>query len=124
MASSSVEANSYDREGFNRALFVWIQKPQVLNRRLCGNKTICQFEMLLTSSVSEIFNKRHNLVQHVKIDSTEEHIKNTMKDCFHQSEMDENSNRMKVILRELMPKEMERYRTVRELIVIGMNTFF
>ena len=122
MASSSVEANSYDREGFNRALFVWIQKPQVLNRRLCGNKTICQFEMLLTSPVSEIFNKRHHLVQLVKIDSTEEHIKNTMKNCFHKSEIDENS--MKVILRDLMPKEMERYRTVRELIVIGMNTFF
>ncbi|XP_041347033.1 probable tRNA (uracil-O(2)-)-methyltransferase [Gigantopelta aegis] len=102
-----------DKIGFMKALSVYINKPHVVNRRLCGAKMLfCERfdsfnETLLKLKKSEWRNNS----------CTEKGPLNVNLASCLSSNITEAQDHFQVVVRDLLPKQSDKFPTLRELIV-------
>ena len=95
---------------FLDAIDIWINKPHVVNRYLCGAKIFWQFSN-----------------EDYTTDSLEEQITKLIADKGEQEGilvltaqvLGENTQEIKMCMRELLPKSLDKYSILRELVITG-----
>ena len=95
---------------FLDAIEVWIKKPHVVNRCLCGAKILWQFcSKDVTSTCLE------QLITGTGV-SKEEQIK--ILNLVLQLQQN-NTQELKICMRELLPKSLDKNSVLKELVVVG-----
>ena len=135
------EACTGTSKGFIDSLLVWINKPHVVNRRLCGSrleiaektkrtslsgeyirqKLLCTGFEFNTEACVEFDNEvgKHNETE-LPIDASNAATK---KDDVNLSKLLEGMKEDEVVLiiRQMLPKQPERHANIPELILLGMH---
>ena len=130
----ATEICSGNREGFANSLTVWLNKPHVVNRRLCGSRLeyfniISRDQFCLDGlktvvknlgldlngfKFDDVFNPQ-NISGEKSIDlSCIEHTS----DCV-EGLSDLSDNEFAIIIRQLLPKQPERHNNIPELVIYG-----
>ena len=107
---------SASAEGFYSAIAVLVNKPHVINRRLCGAKILSQWHVHVDC---EVF-----LRDILTLDAAEdrEGILSTVSEACQRcttTSSDAVSCAVEITLRELLPKEMHRFPLLTEVVLIG-----
>jgi hypothetical protein len=131
----ATEVCNGNSEGFANSLTVWLNKPHVVNRRLCGSRleyfkiiskdTFCTHELktafenlsldLHGFSFDEVFNSQNISGGELAI---EHDIKEYTSDCV-EGLSDISEDDVAVIIRQLLPKQPERHANIPELVIYG-----
>lgn len=130
-----------DFSGFLKAVDVWIERPHVVNRRLMGalivkrasveRLTSKDLERLLVEVVGdEGTDTKHKSSKHentdVRIKSYVEEANSLQNDGEgnYSVTYEEDGDTDKVIVRKLLPKQMNRKDGLFELVVLGMSIYY
>lgn len=106
-AKSASESTESTFQGFTAANAVWINKPQVVNRRLCGSK--------LTHKVVPCGVEHDTLLQQIKNSILQSENNLT---CIHHVTVDDLLLETDVVfIRELLPKRLDKYQITKEIVV-------
>ncbi|XP_071110954.1 probable tRNA (uracil-O(2)-)-methyltransferase [Haliotis cracherodii] len=108
------------KSGFKNALSVYINKPHVVNRRLCGAKILYQrwypvCEENEVSSLSEHFTKADDM----RDEGEETHV---ITQADEDVDLDSYEEGVVIIVRDLIPRQIDKYPTLRELVHYDCST--
>lgn len=109
------------KSGFKNALSVYINKPHVVNRRLCGAKILYQrwyqvCEENEVSSLSEHFTKADDMCD-------EGEATHVITQADEDVDLDSYEEGVVIIVRDLIPRQIDKYPTLRELVHYGNNDY-
>ena len=116
--------------GFFRALEVWIEKPHVVNRRLSGSILLGQvlvpcegltFAKLVHDYSRLLLQKQ---AENASQDSRNDRIHLNLAPSNSDEETNDNERLFVVILRKLLPRQLERTTPLLELVVVGKLVHF
>lgn len=102
-------------EAFFNAINVWVERPQVINRRLTGSSVLQSFS---TGSTSEFSSKIFQLAQDEII--TKNQLIGLSESCSSEVENFHNNTITEVIIREIFPRETNKHKML-EVIVEGIE---
>ena len=121
MLRSSVAAGS--AAGFSDALDIWINKPHVLNRRLCGACLLWRQTISTKFSIADCLVPLE--VNIMKFADTE-HLEAVIQACLVEGGGqsgnygdDPTQRDLEFIIRDLHPKQLDKFLTQREIILLG-----
>ena len=97
---------------FESAITVWIKKPHTVNRRLIGAKIIHETEL---STSKDCFRVIWDNIRDLRKERTIEELCERLKDVLVVSKVEETT--VSVSIRDLVPKQLDRFHTAREMIV-------
>lgn len=115
-----------NQDGFSRALSVWLNKPHVVNRRLSGAQILCTSATDLRLGSADLIpvicdillrykdNRRKTGACEVDCDA---HGGRLAVDVDSLDVVDPSST--VIVLRDLHPKQLDRYLILRELVIFG-----
>jgi hypothetical protein len=114
-------------EGFLQSLDILLAKPHVLNRRLCGTKSVCQLTVASRVSCTQLAAALFQLDSHKKIAFAARETFSELITSFlcklNTSAQDTSVHRedlqYEILLRELLPRDLSKYYPLRELIICG-----
>lgn len=113
---------------FRNAVKVWVEKPQVVNRRLCGVRIVFR-SIYLDECLNFIFSSSNELVN-VKRETWCHSLKQQMQKILHvdvgkyaeDAKVGSNSfhSDFELYIRELLPKAPERFGAIKDLVILGI----
>ena len=106
LESASRDVTS-DADGFLKAVQLYINKPHVVNRRICGAKEVAD---ITTESIEETVKQ---LLVHFNGEC--DYLLSVLSDCIPENTHGE----VQVIVQDLLPRQCEKHKTIRQLVIIG-----
>ncbi|KAK6192480.1 hypothetical protein SNE40_003938 [Patella caerulea] len=96
--------------GFLDSLSVYINKPHVVNRRLVGGKIIYE------ATNHEVQENLDKIGQSLILQFTSQRETNPFNDCVGDVDLNKNYSQSCIIVRDLIPKQIDKYPTLREIV--------
>lgn len=118
LAHEVILDRTYDLKTFFNAIKIWIERPQVLNRRLVGSYVLQSFQ---TTKHEEILSSVYAMsedsepISREKLLGLQNKFENTIE---NDKGLEENA--LMVDIRTLLPRQSHKYKNVSEVIVQGI----
>ena len=111
--------SSVTKSNFHDALTVWIRKPHTVNRRLIGAKIIHESTL---QSTSDCFVTISDNLAKLRTEKTVSELAQEVENLIVKESG--NVDEVVVYVRDLVPKQLDRFHTARELIVKCKSILF
>ena len=139
MQSFEVQCTNGTPEGFLKAIDILLNKPHVLNRRLCGTKTVFSNVISSPSSICTLANIFLNLHSKLRLDIADvlkqkqvlelifdSKINNISSYPFNDEQLSAISDKChedvlkyEIFVRDLLPRDLTKFYSLRELVILG-----
>ena len=132
IASSNLEQTNIPQCQYQDAVEIWIRKPHTVNRRLIGAKFPLELNLSLQYSDLQVQDMISKEISQLKGDVTMDDLRKMIEmilkvndanycqddlDRTSENEDDTHCNVHKILIRDLVPKQLERFHTSREIIL-------
>ena len=110
---------SASSEGFCNGVAILVSKPHVINRQLCGAKLLSQWHARVDCDLFLRDILKLDLTNNDDAEDIVNSISQAYKLCSMRNSCDDISGQIEITIRELLPKELQRFPVLTEVVLIG-----